>query len=78
MHGTSHVVAEESAGHGTGRQCVHEPLVLGVAITDDQRGPSNDGRQGYPLIAVSAAALAAPYGVVESGGHASTTVKNGK
>jgi hypothetical protein len=35
MHGASHVVGEESAGYGTGRQCVHKPLVLRVAVTDD-------------------------------------------
>jgi predicted N-acetyltransferase YhbS len=50
-------------------QLVHEPLGRGVAVGDDQRGAGDDGGRGgaMPLTAVSAAALAAPYGVTGSG-----------
>jgi hypothetical protein len=37
VHRAPHVVGVEGAGRGAGRQRVHEPLVLGVAVvTDDQ------------------------------------------
>jgi hypothetical protein len=43
MHRTSHIIAEENATRGTSCQRVYVPLVRGIALTNDQRRPGNDG-----------------------------------